>query len=146
MGVFPRILFQMSPLNSDFLGRPIFQGHINPAIIADRFIKLRNLIGLGIVRVEIVLAVKVHLLVNAHIQGQSSLDTCIHNPLIENRQDTWEGPVNDIGAGILVLSKMGSRWGENFGVGVELHMDFNPDNCFKVHYFSPPKMTGCCLW
>jgi len=68
------------------------------------------LIGFWIVRIEVILAVKVHLLVNIHVQGQSSLDTIVNDPLVHNRQNTWEGPVDDIGVGIRIFTEVSWSW------------------------------------
>ena len=66
--------------------------------------------SLWIIRVEIVLPVKVHVLMDIHIQRQSSLDTSIHNTLVQDRKHPWERPVNHIGIGILLVPKVGRGW------------------------------------
>ncbi|CIW10733.1 Uncharacterised protein [Streptococcus pneumoniae] len=65
------------------------------------------MVGFGIIRVEVVLAVKVHLFVDVHVEGKSSLDSGIDNPFIENWQNSWERPVNHVSVGILIISEVG---------------------------------------
>ena len=110
MRVLTGIFFQVGTFNPDFLSCSVFQLHFNPTVITDWLVKLRNLVGFWIIRIEVVLTVKVHVLVDIHIQRQSGLDSSVHNTLVQDRKYPWERPVDHISIGILLVPKVSRGW------------------------------------
>src|SRR6185437_195976 len=85
MHAFARILFHVQASNSDALGS-LRSGDINPTMLTQRFVELRNLVTLGKVGIEIVFSREDRGLVHLAIERHSSQRGELHRTAVQNRQ------------------------------------------------------------
>jgi len=89
MDTLPCIFFQMGATDTD---TPVafIHGNLNPAMLTDRSLVLRNLVALGKIRIKVVLACKHIVRRNGAIQSQTRTHGHLHRRLVEYRQRTGE--------------------------------------------------------
>ena len=102
---FAGILFQMQALDTDFdisefaiLVRA--DGHGNDALSDDRILELADLIALGEIRIEIVLAVKDGALVDLRLQPKAGADRLANAFLVDDGKHAGHGRVDEADMGI----------------------------------------------
>lgn len=108
MRQFSGIFFKVKTCDSDAL---CFSADFNfdPAVFADWLIKLRNLIRLRVVRIEIVFAVKLRIRCDLTVECHSGFHCKFNCFFVQNRQDARVSEVND--ACLRIRFRAEWRWG-----------------------------------
>ena len=86
VGVLARVFFHVRPLYLYAENRAVLELHIQPTVIADRFIVLRGLEGLGQVGIKVVLAGKTAVFGDGAVQRQADADGVLYRGLVHHRQ------------------------------------------------------------
>ena len=103
---------------------------IEPAADADRLFELGDLVALGEVGVEVVLAGKDRALGDGAVGGQAGHDREFDDLLVQHRQSAGEAEADRAGLGIRLAAEAGGTAAEDLGLGLELDMDFQADDDF----------------
>ena len=74
------------------------------AIKHDRVVLLRDLVGLGQVSVDVVLAVELDLGQNAATEGQRGLDGQVEALLVQDGKHTWQAQVHEVSVSVWLLT------------------------------------------
>ena len=93
-------------------------------------LELGDLVALGQVRVEVVLARKNAAGRDVAAQRQAELDGAFHRLLVHHRQGAGQGHVHGAGLGVGLGTKGGAGAAEDFGVGRQLGVGFKADDDF----------------
>ncbi|EJT84934.1 hypothetical protein PPS11_15306 [Pseudomonas putida S11] len=117
----------------DALDGAVFQGDIQVALADDRQVHLADLVALGQVRVEVVLAREHVALADLGIDGQAEHARHAHGFLVQYRQYARHAQVNQAGLGVRLGTEGGGAAGEDLRLGGELSVDFQPDHNFPLH-------------
>ena len=91
MNALARVLFHMQASDPDALdnaSRAIAFGHIQPAMLRNRLVELRDLIALGIVGVEVIFACEDAPFANLAVNSLGRKDRIFHCLPIQNGQRT----------------------------------------------------------
>lgn len=132
---FACVFFQMCAGNADAFDRAVFKGDVQVALADNRQLHLADLITLGQVRVEVVFARKDVVLNDLGINGQAEHHGHAHGFFVEHRQHARHAQVNQAGLSVRLRAKGGGATGENFRLGGELGVNFQPDHNFPLHMF-----------
>ncbi len=106
---------------------------VHPAVPGNGQVELGNLIGLGQVRVEVVLPVKAALFGDLTPQGQTGLDGKFQHLLVEYGQGAGHAGAHRTAVGVGCATEGGGAGAENFGGRGELHMGLQTDDGFPGH-------------
>ena len=137
------ILFQMRAGHADALGAAVLELDIHMAVLDDRQFELRNLIALGQVGIEIVLAREHAALGDLRINRQAELHGHGHGILVQHRQHAGHAQVHRAGLAVRRRAVGGAGAGENLGFGTQLGVNFQPDDDFPFHYSKPSGVRVC---
>ena len=102
-------------------------GHIHVAALADGLVELGDLVSLGQVRVEVILAVEIRNIADLGFHCLGKQHSLLHHCLVEDRQHTRQARAHraDIGVGG-ILPRIGFARAEDLARRVELNV------CFQV--------------
>ena len=103
------------------------------AVLDNRQVHLADLVALGEVRIEVVLAREHVFLVDLGVQRQAQADGLVHRGLVQHRQHAGEGQFHRGGLSVRLGAEGGAGAGENLGDGIELHMHLDTDDDFPFH-------------
>ena len=106
---------------------------LHPAVLADGQLELGDLVALGQVRVEIVLAGEAVFPVQGRSGGQPQLDGRLHHLAVEYRQGTGHAQADRAGVGVGRGAERGGAAAEDLTQGFHLGVDFQPDHGFEFH-------------
>ena len=130
MDILARVFFEMCARDSD-LPRGIADGNLEPAFADNRNLELANLIGFGQVGVEIVLARENRILIHGRVDCLREAHGFAHRLAVEHRQRAGQPEAGGADMAIGRIAEACGAGAENLGFGVELNMDFKPDNGLK---------------
>jgi hypothetical protein len=94
---FAGVFFQMRARDADALDGAVVEHDVDMALADDGQFVLRNLVALGQVRVEIVLARKHALAADFGVNAQAELDGHAHGFLVQHRQHAGHAKVDQAG-------------------------------------------------
>jgi hypothetical protein len=103
----------MSASQFDELGRAVVEGNGQPAALHNRRLKLRNLIALGQVGIEVVFARKNRALIDLGTHGQTKLHRPLDRTFIHHRQRARHRQINDAGLRVRRSAKRGAAARKN---------------------------------
>ena len=103
MGVLPGIFFDVHLFDSDLL-LFTFDLDFNPAVVGDWRRRLGNLVGLWVIRVEVVLPVKVHPPCDLGMECQAGHNSITDNALVQRWQYPGVPPVNNVSIGVRLVT------------------------------------------
>ena len=129
MDQFTGILLHMHFMDTDLL-RTYGSIYHQPAIVADRHIQLRDLIVLGVVRIEIVFPVKTAVLVDPAIRCQTKCQRIFYHLSVEDRKASGHSGADRTGMGVWRTSELCGASAEDLGSGSQFYMNFQTDDCF----------------
>ena len=107
------------------------------AAFDDRQRELADLVALGQIGIEVILAVETVDPVQPGANCESEADAAFHRPLVEHRQYAGQGDIDLAGLRVGRRAEGDGRAGEDFGLGGELGMHFQPDDGFPLHGVVP---------
>jgi hypothetical protein len=127
------VFFQVRAGDADALDGAVFQGDVQVALADDRQVHLADLVALGQVRVEVVLAREHVALADFGVDRQAEHARHAHRFLVQHRQYAGHAQVDQAGLGVRLGTEGGGAAGENLRLGGELGMNFQPDHNFPLH-------------
>jgi hypothetical protein len=130
---FAGVFFQVRTGDADALDGAVFQGNVQVALADNRQFHLADLVALGQVRVEVVLARKHVVLADLGVNRQAEHHGHAHRFLVQHRQHAGHAQVDQAGLGIGFGAERGGATGENLRLGGELGMNLQPDHNFPLH-------------
>ena len=131
MEAFAGVLFHVQTGDADafdLAGGAVAGGDIEPAVLGDGLVELRDLIALGIVRVEVVLAGEDAALADLAVDGFGGEDGVLDCLAIEDGQGSGQAEAGGADVGVGLAAVLVHAAAEGFGLGEELHVDFKPDD------------------
>ena len=112
MDQFTGILLHMHLVNADlFLAHGSV--HHQPAVVANGHIKLRNLVVLRVIRIEIVFPVKTAVLVDTAVCRKAKSQCIFHHLFVENRKASGHSRADRAGVGVGRTSEFCGASAEN---------------------------------
>jgi hypothetical protein len=132
------ILLQVRPGNPDALARPVVQFDVEMPLRDDRQLVLRDLVTLGKVRVEVVLAGEHRARRDARVDRQPEHHGLGHDRAVQHRKHARQAQVHRAGLAVGFRTVGGGGTREDFRDGIELGMHLQPDHGFPFHAFPPP--------
>ena len=130
---FAGIFLQMRASQTDRFLLAIIKLDANITGANDRQLKLRNLIALGQVGIEVILARKHAATTNLGAGCQRELDRHRHRFAIEHRQHTRHPQINGIGLRVGCRAKRGGTGREDLALRGQLSVNLQTDNGFPLH-------------
>ncbi len=128
-----RVLFQVSTVDADAVSLTI-HFDINPAVVAEGLLVLRNLIALGQIGIIIVFPRKDRVFSNLAIESQTGHDGKFYRLTIDDWQNARHTETDGANVRVGGLAKnAGVTSTEHFGPGLQLHVDFHADDGFVLH-------------
>ena len=129
-----RVLLDVDTRQADlFAGRQLYI-----AVLAQRFIKLRDLISLGQVGIHIVFAVHLGNGVDGAVGDQPRHDRIAHRLPVELGQRAGQADADRAAVRVRLTAEAGSAAAENFGVGGKLNVSLQTGNHFVIHTHTMP--------
>ncbi|MNC31377.1 hypothetical protein D3C75_796960 [compost metagenome] len=136
MGQFAGVLLQVQTGDADPLGLSVHL-NINPAIQTDRLVVLGDLVGLRRIGIKVVFAVEFADVTDRAVQCHSRFHGIFHCLPVQYRQDAWMPQTDRTGMCIRRSTEFRGAAAEDFGLGMKLHMNFQPDDRFVFsHIYS----------
>jgi hypothetical protein len=114
-----------------------------PAALHHRNLELADLVALGQVGVEIILAREHRARRDAGAHGEAELDGADHGLAVEHRQHAGQGDVHGIGLDIGLGAEGDAAAGENLRLRLQLGMGFQPDDDFPLAHFNSSGIRTC---
>ncbi len=127
------IFFQVRAGHANTLDGAVFQRDVQVALADDRQLHLADLVALGQVRVEVVLAREHVVLADLGVNRQAEHHRHAHRFLVQHRQYAGHAQVDQAGLGVGLCAERGGATGENLRLGGELGMNLQPDHNFPLH-------------
>ncbi|MNQ95074.1 hypothetical protein D3C85_1106170 [compost metagenome] len=137
------VFFQVRTGDAHALDRAVLQGDIQVALADDRQFHLADLVALGQVGVEVVLAGEHVVLADFGVNRQAEHHRHAHRFLVQHWQDAGHAQVDQAGLGVRFGTERGGATGENLRLGGELGMNLQPDHDFPLHVFLLRSLSGC---
>ena len=106
------------------------------AVFHNRQVQLADLIAFGQVGIEIVFAVEHVFAVDGGVQRQAELNRFFHHFAVHHRQRARQRAFHHAGVRVRLCAEGGACAAENFGLCVELDVDFQADYGFPGHGYS----------
>ena len=99
----------------------------------DRQLELADLVALGQVRVEVVLAVENGMIRDRGVDGEAEADGLLNGAVVEHRQAAGKSQVNVAGVDVGLVAEVAGGAGKNLGTGRELNVRLKTDHNFPLH-------------
>ena len=137
------VFFQVKTRDADpFLGPANFD--FEPATGSERQFVLRDLIALGQVRVEVILAGEAGMLVDRAVQRERSAHGHLHGAFVEHWQSTGEAETDGTDVGVWRIAEARRAAAKDLRPGEELDVDFQTDD--RLIFRQDFGGDGYCLW
>ena len=136
------VLLEMGAHDAHFDGGAVIEGHLQHAGTDDRRRQLADLIALGQVWVEVVLAVEAAVFADLGADGQAELDRHAYRGLVQHRQHPRQPQVNRAGQAVRRCAEPVGRGGEDLALRGELDVDLQADDRFPTGVQDAPSRAG----
>ena len=127
-----RVLLHVQALDADPLGRAVGQVELDRAFADDRLQVLGDLIALGQIGIEVVLALEHRGQVDLGVQGQAGLDRLFDAVAVDHRQHAGHGGVDQRNLAVGRGAEGGGGAGEQLGLAGHLGMHLEPDDHLPI--------------
>ena len=101
---------------------------IDVAVLGERLVVLRDLVALGQVRIEVVLAGEARVRADAAVQRQRAFDGQFHGLAAQHRQRAGQAQADRADIGVGRRAEAGGAAAEDLGGGGQLDVDFEADH------------------
>jgi hypothetical protein len=125
------ILFEMKPLDT-YLDGAAIDIDVDRALAHDRLLVLRNLVALGKVGVEVILAVEDRTAVDLRLEAQTGTHRLLDAEFVDHRQHAGHRRVDQRHMIIGLAAELCRSTGEELGLGQHLGMDLHADDDFPI--------------
>ena len=115
------------------LGAAVGSRQPQPAVQAEGLVVLGDLVPLGIVRVEVVLAVKDRALGDLAVEREPEQQRHLDRPLVRDRQRPRKRQADGAGARVRIIECADGAAAEHLRPGLQVDMDLEADHCFPTH-------------
>ena len=116
------ILFHVQACDADAFCAAIAGGHVDPAVLGQGLVKLRNLIALGQVGIEVVLAGEDGTLAHLAVDGQRGQRGKLDGLFVEHRQSAGQSQAHRADVGVGGRAELIGATAEGLGGGEQLHV------------------------
>ena len=123
----------------------VLQLHVQVPADAQRQVVLRDLVGLGQIGIEVVLAVEDGALGDAAVEGQRDARGVLDRLLVGHRQHARMAQADRADVGVRRLAEGDLAAAEHLGAGVQLHVDLEADDGFPAVASRRPSAAGPAL-
>ena len=130
---FRRVLFKMDVVDADEFLRAVGERDLDSAADAQGIAVLRDLVILGHVRIEIVLAVEGRVAVDLATEHHAAHHRELHRLFVHDRQRPGIAETDRADVGVRFAAGLQETAAEHLGVRLELDVRFQPDCVFKFH-------------
>ena len=132
MHALARILFHVQPRNADALGHcvagVIERGNIDPSVLRQRLVELRNLVALGQVGIKVVLAREDRMLANFTVDRRRGQHSVLHCALVQHRQRARQAKAGGANMRIRFAAESICAAAKGLGICQQLYVDLEPDD------------------
>ncbi len=122
-----RVFFQVQAGDADLL-RAAVDLDLDGAMLGQRLVVLRNLVALGQVGIEIILAGKDRSFVDAAVQRHGRQRGELHCLAVQHRQGSRQAQADGTDVGVGRIAEVGGAGAENLGRGQKLDVHLQPDD------------------
>ena len=123
-----RVFFHVHPGDAHPEGAAVLQFHVQMPADAQRQVVLRDLVGLGQVGIEVVLAVEDGALGDPAVEGQGDARGVLHRLLVDHRQHARMPQADRADPRVGRLAEGHLAAAEHLGAGAQLHVDLEADD------------------
>ncbi len=123
----------MRVVNAHGLALGLIEYQLHLTLADDGLVHLAGLIALGQIGVEVVLAFEQRGLGNLGVDGEAELHRHGDRALVEHRQHARQAEIDGTRLRVGLGAESGGGPGEDFRLGRELNVDFQPDDGFPLH-------------
>ena len=127
MNALARVLFHVQARNADALRPAVRRRHLNPAMLSQRLVELRNLVALGQVGIEVVLPRENRPLAHLAVDRQRSQRGKLHRLGIQHRQRAGQPQAHRANVGVGRGAKLVGTAAKRLAGGQQLHVHFKAD-------------------
>ena len=120
----------------------VAQEEAHLAALHHRDFELADLVALGQIGVEVVLAGELVHGTDGAVGGQGHLHGILHHCFVQHRQNAWHAEAHRAGIGVGRVAEGRGAAAENLALGFELGMDLKADDGFKFHGVLSLMQTG----
>ena len=132
------VFFEVQPGDADAF-RPSVDVDLQPTVLGERLIELRDLVTLRQVGIEVVLAREAGEVAHLAVEGQRGFDTQDDGLAIQDRQRAGQTQGYGIGLRVRRVAEGGRRAAEELGFRTQLYVDLESDDRLVASlHFSPP--------
>ena len=145
---FSSVFFQMRARQWHHQHAAIIEACLDRTADDDRQFVLADLIALGQIRIEIILARKHAAFGDGGADSETKLDRALDRAAIGHRQGAWQGGIYEADLGVRFGAVFGGGTGEDLRLGRQLHMHFQTDHGlpFAAHATPPARPAECGVW
>ena len=131
-----RVLFQVQTFDPHFPDAPVLHIQDDGPLADDGALELTDLIALGQIGVEIVLAFRNGGRVDPGLQAQSGTNRLFDAILVHHGKHSRHGGVHEGDLRVRFRPEVGRRAGKELGLGNNLAVDLQPDHHFPIARFA----------
>ncbi len=128
MQALARVLFHVQPGDADSFCLAIRSGHVDPSVLGDRLVVLRDLVALGQVGIKIILPGKNRPLAHLAVDGQRGQRGELDGLRVEHRQRAGQSQANGADVGVRRRAKVIGAAAKGLGGGQQLYVNFESDH------------------
>ena len=123
-----RIFFHVHARDADLLRSAVGRWHLDPAVLGQRLIELRNLVALGQIGIEVVLAREDGALAHLAVERQRGQRGELDGLGVQHRQRARQPQANRADVGIRLGAEPVGATAKRLGRREQLHVHFEPDH------------------
>ena len=140
---FSGVFLKMQLMDAHMAGGAIRPEQVHIATLADRLVKLGDLVTLGQVGVEVILAVEEGTGIDLSVHDGCQQRAFFHRFRVQDRQYARKPTAHRANVSVRFRAPgIGFAGAENLGFGIQLDMGFEPDDHFiRFHHATSPRNT-----
>src|SRR6516225_5058948 len=122
------VFFQRHARGADALATASSRGDFDVAVLGQRLVVLRDLVALGKIGIEVVLAGKDRVLANLAVEGHRREYHEFHRSSIEHRESAWQPEAHRTNIRVRRIAELRRAAAENLGFGKKMNVNFQSDD------------------
>ena len=130
-----RVLFEMDMIDADEFFGPVGADDLHPAADAQRIAVFGNLVILGHIGIEIILAIEGGVTVDFAAEHHAAHHRELYRLAVHHRQRAGIAEADRADVGVGLAAGLQQAAAEHLRVRLELDMGFKPDSVFEFHWF-----------
>src|SRR5215469_14557314 len=121
------VFFQMHACDANALASASLRGDFDVAVLGKRLVVLRDLVALGEIGIEVILAGKDRVLANLAVEGHRREYREFHRQSIEHRESAWQPEAHRTNIRVRRIAELRRAAAENLAFGQKMYVIFQPD-------------------